>query len=275
MARMVNFLGYSVFPFACGGAGRVRLVLDARVDAAVALIGLAPAAAWDDPTQHQLPLSWDHGHTWLGTFFGSVRSPEATVSIFVCQDGAWSAGPVINPVPLCWGYLAQEYPWIKRFLVDRLQELADQMEPLGPGQRLKISSVYPRDPGVFPVVSVQIDSVAPASESVGRYINGGPDVLRRNRIRGTNYNMNASAVAWCDVPEERDKIAVWMGEAMEVLVEVLPEIGCLEPSASLEESEDFQTLGVPVFLATGRLNTSRWSSLTTAAPREYGLLISS
>ena len=268
---MVNFLGYSVAPFPCGGAGRVRVVLDGAVDAVVALIGLTPAAVWNDPTLLSVGLSLE-GADWRGVFFGACRSPESTVSIYVQQGGLWSAGPVISPVPLCWGYLATDFPWIKRFLVDRLQETADELMPLGAAQRLKISSVYPRDIGAFPVVSIQIDSVQPASESVGRISHASAD---GTKARGANYNLNASITAWCETPEDRDDIAVWLGSAMEVLIETLPHLGCLEPSANLEEAEDFQTLGVPVFLATARLHTSRWSVLVTPKSREYGLLISS
>jgi hypothetical protein len=95
------------------------------------------------------------------------------------------------------------------------------------------------------------------------------------KVRGTNYNMNVSAVAWCSIPEDRDDIAVWLGKAMEVMVEILPEIGCKEPSASMEEAEDFETLNVPLFVANAHLNTSLWSALTTPANHEFGLLISS
>ena len=269
---MVNFLGYSVAPFPSGGAGRVRVVVDAPVDGAIALVGLAPAAAWNDPTLLSLPLAIFDGNDWRGVFFGAAPSPESTVSIFVSQGGVWTAGPIITSVPLCWGYLAVDFPWIKRFLVDRIQEIGDQLMPLGASNRLKVSAVYPRDPGVFPVVSVQIDSVSPASESVGRIIGSLPD---GTKTRGTNYNMSISTVAWCDNPEDRDDIATWLGTAMEVLVAILPEIGCIEPSASLEEAEDFGTLDVPVFMATARLNTSRWSALVTPKSREYGLLVSS
>jgi hypothetical protein len=274
MARMVTFLGYSVLPFPCGGAGRVRVVLDSRVEAVVALVGIKPATAWDDATLPSVPLAWEEGHEWRGVFFGVSRSPEAYVSIFICQDATWSAGPVINPVPLAWAYLDQDFPWIKRFLVARLQEIADQGMPLGADRRLKISSAYPRDPGTFPAISVQLDAVQPASESVGRLISGGQDRADRTRVHGTNYNMNISAIAWCSYPEDRDDIAEWLGSAMEVLTEILPEIGCLEPSASLDESEDFETLKIPLFLATGRINTSRWSALKAPAPCEYGLIFS-
>jgi hypothetical protein len=149
------------------------------------------------------------------------------------------------------------------------------MEPLGPSKRLKVSTVFPRDAGVFPVLSVQIDSVDPASESLGRLISGGPDKAETKRVRGVNYNISISIVAWCNIPEDRDDIALWLGSAQEILVELLQEFGFLDPSANLSESEDFETLKVPLFLATGRVNTSRWSALTTAAPREYGQLISS
>ena len=266
---MATWTSYSIYPFPCGGAGRVRVLLPETVEAVVALVGVDAALVVGSPTHARVDLVPDStGLEWHTNFYGAIRS-EAVVSFFVKEAGVWTAGPVVEGVPLVWAFSGMDFPWVKRWVVDRLQEAALELAPLGSERSIKVSGAFPRDTGGFPIVTVQVDSVAPAGESVGRALSS---VGSLPTLRGTNYNLNLSVVAWAETPEDRDDMAVWLGNALECLIQTLPGIGCSEPSANLEESEDFQTLDVPVFLVTAHLNTSRWSLMATPNPPEYGLL---
>lgn len=268
----VTWTSYSVLPFAIGGAGRVRAVLGGDpVDAvaAVAVASSAPAPTSPDAVGvSRLDLVHIGGPgEWRGNFFGWSKS-SINIHFFAHTAAGWQ-GPKTIPAALPWRYTEADFPWIRPWVVDRLQEIADRLAPLGSGQRVKVSGVFPEDTVAFPIVTVQVDSVAPAGESIGRVMERHTD---GTIIRGTLYNLSFSVVAWTNTPEERDDLAAWMGQAMEVLVEILPAVECMEPSASIEESEDFQTLDVPTFLVTARLNTSRWSRLAAPPISEFGHL---
>ena len=265
----MTWRSYSVLPFRLGGAGRVRVVLDGSAEEVVALVGSTAAASASSVGYLRVDLALGRDQVWRSNFYGAVKSTEAVVSLFVKVAGVWEAGPVIDPVPLVWAYGPADFPWIKRWVVDRLQDLGAQLQPLGAEHPVKVSGAFPKDTGAFPIVTVQVDTVAPGGESIGRILERLED---GSILRGTLYNLSISIVGWGPTPEDRDDLAVWLGQSLEVLVELLPGVGCSEPSISLEESEDFQTLDVPAFLVTARLNTSRWSVLPSAALSESGLL---
>lgn len=258
-----SWVSYLVEPLHLVGAGRifVRMREDSvgEIEAVRALVGPAAAAGPDDPTCQAVELSIRTSGCMEGSgvFLGA---PEvAVVSFFHMAGGAWLAGPAIPNVPLAHDYSNVAFPWPKDWIVSEFQRLADHNNPLGPDRRLRVTGAFPRDPSTWPAITVQVDSIATSQLSVA-------DLLKRGIYpndgvnRGRCYGITLSAILWAGTPEDRDQIAPWMGGALEILTDIARVLGLQEPTFTLEESEDFETLKVPLFIVTARISGSAWST---------------
>lgn len=260
-------------PLAIGGAGRLTAtVLDAtgaKVRRVVVKVGPVPALAWDDPSALTVELFSKGQGRWSASFFGATQE-EVSVAWFAQTAQGWETGPVLPAVSLKPTFDVA-FPWLKGWLVDRLKEVVAVRSPFPGGKDLGITVAYPRSIQALPALNVQIDSIAPSAAVDG-------DRLSRDAYlggvqeEGRLYALNASLVGWCLAPEERDRLTRWLIEAMEVLLDAARHTEFLEPACSFEESEDFNTLEVPLFLVTARFSASALAVLRSPIATEWGHL---
>ncbi|MBI3131492.1 MAG: hypothetical protein HYZ13_09215 [Acidobacteria bacterium] len=257
-------------PLALGGAGHLTAVVrGAEVSRVIAKVGSVAALAWDDPSALTVELERKGRDRWGGSFFGGPRGNVA-VSWFAHLAGAWETGPVVLGASLAPSFEVQ-FPWLKAWLVDRLKDVAAFRPPFPGGKELGITVAFPRSLQALPALNVQIDGIAPSLSLAGDRI-GRDACLGGTQELGRLYAMNASLVGWCLAPEERDRLTRWLVEAMEVILDAARFTEFLEPACSFEESEDFNTLEVPVFLVTARFSASALAVFRSPVLSESGHL---
>lgn len=256
---------YFLEPLALGGAARfsasvVDPVSGLQADSVRAFIGPVAATSATDTNVQLMPVdlaSAPVGMPWIQTLFGAPRLPGLTLSWFASFGGVWEAGPVVTGVDLS-PQGTSEFPWILDWLVDRLQESA-QDRPLASNRNLLVRRTYPRDTTGWPMLSVQVDSVSPTGQMLGESEGA---AVGGTRDEGRVYSVSISLVGWCDQPEDRSLVGQWLIQSLTPILDVAAYAGMSEPSFTVEESEDFETIGVPAFLSTARftcLVESRWN----------------
>lgn len=271
---------YLVRPLLPGGAAEVStaILVDAgdTLQRAVAKVGVAPATAWDDPAALlvELPLgdTPGDGSEQQVAFYGAAASAAAVVSFFAqTAQGGWIAGPVVQPVDLTAHYDSQ-FPWIKKLVIGLLQQLVAENPPALPtGRVLDIKGAFPRDTKALPRLTVQLSSCTPSEQVIGD--SEASPLLRGQTARRTRgYTVTLDLLAWMPEPEMRDAVGQWLGGACMVLVETLEYFGVQNPTFTLQESEDFEVLGVPTFLVTGSFTGTVWTNLSFPVPTPVGHL---
>lgn len=275
----ITFDTYLVRPLLLGGTGQVQTAVSVSGDTLkriVVKLGAAPAPAWDDPTmatvEVPLGLTPGDGSMLYATFTKALATNAVVASWFAeLETGGWVAGPVVTGIDLTCKYTAA-FPWLKPSVIDLLRQAAvDSAPELQDGRSLSIRSAFPRDSHSLPCLSVQITAVPTGVQLVGDSDEGESQAGKiARKVRG--YNITVDIISWTDNPEERDVIAPWLGGALSALVDTLPYFGAHEPTFSINESEDFDSLKVPVFLVTGSVNFTAFSDLTYPVPTSYGHL---
>ncbi len=271
---MAEWRSYLAEPLPLGGAAKLYATFGAGIPLrVVAVIAPAPATAFDDPSGQLYDLVKKPNGSWSASAFGALRG-VATISWFTfewdkdAQADIWKAGPVVPNVPLDWTYTSQEFPWGKPWVVARLQEVQAQTPPLG-DRPLTITGAFPRATAALPCLSVQVTSLSPASAVVGDLKNSGV-LVGSDRSRTRQYTTTINLIAWAETPEDRDLLAPWLGQAMEVLVDAARFAGIEAPDFSIQESEDYEVAGVPLFLVTATLTFTAWSCQSAPVPTGYG-----
>jgi hypothetical protein len=275
----VTFDTYLVRPLLPGGTGQLQTAVTVTGDVlerVVVKIGLAPAASHDDPllATVEIPLgdAPGNGDLCYAAFMKAVASDVAVATWFAkLTTGGWVTGPVVDSIDLTPKYTAY-FPWLKPKVIDLIQQINDEKPPaFRQGRELTIRGAFPRDGFGLPAMSVQFTAVPTGVQLIGDTDSSGTIVGEvKHWARG--FNVTVDLVSWSDQPEERDVIAEWLGGALMVLVETLPFFGASEPTFSINESEDFESLKTPAFLVTGSLNFSVWSDLTSPVLNSYGHL---
>jgi hypothetical protein len=275
----VAFDTYLVRPLLTGGSGQIQTAMRVTGDVlerVVVKIGGAPAASVDDPllVSVEIDLGDNPGDGSLryATFHKALADADVVASWFAkLTTGGWVAGPIVDSIDLTAKY-SSNFPWLKTQIIDLLQQIQEERPPAFRQNRaMTIRGAFPRDSFGLPAMSVQLTTTPSGAQLIG-------DTDRVGTLTGQpkhwarGFNATVDIIAWTDQPEERDVIAEWLGGALMVLVETLPFFGAAEPTFTINESEDFESLKTPAFLVTGTLNFSVWSDLTSPVPTSYGHL---
>lgn len=257
----------TIDPLPIGGAARFQAKIDGATSVLV-VVGTSTVLNPDSLPLDSVALPLQSGtRGWAGTIWGAHAATK--VSWFAkTGSGPWTVGPV-DAITLPFNYEA-EFPLPVGWIVDRISDYAIGCPPLH-SREFAISQAYPRDTAGWPMASVQVDDISTSSQVIHNLLNG--RMVGGKRQVGSAYNVTFSVVCWCATPEDRRAITPWLAGALEALRHcalVHPDL--YEPSFTLSESEDFQTLGVPAFLATARFSTTVWSSLLIPETPPIGLV---
>lgn len=263
---------YLTTPLAIGGAATFYGQVGPNVEAVRVIIGsgAAPSAEVDDPSFSVNDLSLSSG-AWRGTAWGMSRVGGLTASWFakVPDDGGiWVEGPVVEMVDLTPDW-ATGLAWFPDWVTDRLQEMADTNPPFL-SKSITIRRSFPRDVVGWPTVSVQLDSLAPSAQVIGDFLGASGAVVGSSKEKGRILAMTVSIVGWSATPEDRSRLGVWLGGAVGLLADMGRYAGLIEPSWSMEESEDFDTLQIPAFLVSARINAQVRVNLSTTVRSGVG-----
>jgi hypothetical protein len=223
---------------------------------AVAVLVADAQVAWGDPAAVRVDLPL--GMNGLA-FQDGLKAGPVVVSFFAQITTGWVAGPVVA-LDLTKDWTAQfEYPKIQ--VVDTLQQIERDIQPLGPDLRLEIRGSYPRDDVPMPCVSVQFES-SPQSQ---RLLADSAQALDATTLEcRLPWNVTLTQQMWCETPEDRDSLAPWFQSAMTALMLLAPFRNFAEPSFQLQESEDFSRALTekPLFILAGTLSGTVWSKFT-------------
>lgn len=275
----ITFGTYLVRPLLPGGTGQIQTSASVSGDTlkrVVVKIGATAASSWDDPAMAtvDVPLgdAPGDGSMLYATFTKALASTAAVASWFAeLETEGWVSGPVVSGIDLTCKYTAA-FPWLKSTIIDLLKQASvDNAPALQDDRQLAIRSAFPRDSHAVPCLSVQVTAVPTGVQLVGDSDMEEPQAGQIAR-KARGYNITADIISWTDNPEERDVIAPWLGGALMALVDTLPFFGAHEPTVSVNESEDFESLKVPAFLVTGSLNFTAFSDLSFPVPTSYGHL---
>lgn len=275
-----TWVTYLLLPLAIGGAG--RLTAEVRPETGKALTAVrvfaGPVAATGatdaNPALSRVDLESSPDSPWLANLWGAPQAAGQVLTWFCAQDGTWEAGPVVAGVDLS-SFWDARFPWAPEWIVARLQEVAAAHPPLPAGKPLRVSRAFPRDTATWPMLNVQVDSLAPTGEMIGnlRRSTGDTVVPAKGKALGRIWQAQLSLNAWCGAPEERSLLAPWLGAALELLLEMGKAEGWKSPTFTLHESEDFATLAVPAFLVTANLSLTLESTLQIPNRTGYGHLV--
>jgi len=264
---------YFLKPLAFGGAA----LLTARAEDAATLVpatavrafvGPVPAVSETDanPDLVSVDLAVGSDGTWWSHLWGAPRVSGLVVTWFCQIGGVWTLGPTVTGVDLT-TQGSSEFPWVLDWIVDRLQEMAADL-PLPGTKALAIRRTYPRDVTGWPMLSVQLDSLSPAAQFIGE----SQGVVGSSLNEGRIYSATLSLVGWTDKPEDRSRVGQWVAEAMDILLDLAPHAGMSEPSFTIEESEDFETVGVPAFLVNSRFTCQLESRRSIPVRSGFGFI---
>lgn len=274
MGVTATFDTYLIRPLLQGGTGQVQTAVRGQgIERVVVKIGASAASAWDDATMKtiEIPLgdTPGDGSMCYAAFSQALASEQAVASWFVKLSTGWQAGPVVQGIDLTSKY-SGAFPWLKGTIIDLLKQgVIDNPLHLNDNRTFQVRSAFPRDSHALPVMSVQVTAVPTGVQVVGDASSSGLKVGQQVRkVRG--YNVTVDMIAWTDQPEEREEIAPWLGSTCLAVIETLPFFGAHEPTFTLNESEDFETLKVPIFLVTGTINFTAFSDLSYPVPTCYG-----
>jgi len=275
----LNWNNVEVLPLAIGGAALVYVQMDSATPYTTVRVfaGLrAPTSALDagtDLVQVDIGAPTNQALGARGTFWGAPATVGVRVKFYgLTPLGAWEIGPLFAGVSLVPSF-AVDFPWSPDWVVARLAEIAINLPPFTNGKPLRVTRAFPRDTHSWPAVNVQVDAMNPAGTIVGDYASGantaaspGP-VLSYSKVR--LYGLTLSITGWCGTPEERSLLGRWMGTALEVVLDAAAAIGWPDPSPSLRETEDFETLPVPAFLVNAGLTVTVQATLNATLPSSY------
>lgn len=266
-----SWLTYVLQPLAIGGAGQLQVEIRPTAGAAItairALIGPVAAASYDDPNPLLVRVEFSLRPTgvMLASAWGMPKAPGQFVTWWVAEDGVWAAGPVTTSVDLSPHWIA-EFPWAADWIVARLNDALSEHLPFSGDRMLRVTRAYPRDTSAWPMLNVQVDSMHPAGEFLGQLRRVTESTVKKGRL----WQASISLVGWCSTPEDRSSLARWLGGAMELLCSMGGFEGWVNPSFTLSETEDFETLGIPAFLITASLTVTLESNLQSLVTTGYG-----
>jgi hypothetical protein len=112
------------------------------------------------------------------------------------------------------------------------------------------------------MLTVQVDQISPSGSLLGESEGAPIPTVGSLLAEGRVFSLGLSLVGWASTPEDRSLITPWLVEALTPLLDVAAYAGMSEPSFSVSESEDFETVGVPAFISTASWNCqieSRWA----------------
>jgi hypothetical protein len=270
-----SFDTYLIRPLLTGGMGYIQAAVSGDVKRVVAKIGTAPAASWDDPTLStvEIPLGDTPGDGTMRdiAFSEGPVTDSAVVTFFAETTSGWQLGPIVEGIDLSSHFIAN-FPWFKPLLIQTLQRLEQTNPPqLQDGRRLAVRGAFPRDTKALPRCSVQISAMPSGISVIGNDEDSG-NVIGSKAHKTRGYSISVDVIIWSDQPEERDILASWLADALLVVEDTIAYFGAQEPSSSVSEGEDFETLKAPIFLVTGSVNFTAWSSLSFPVPTSYGHL---
>ncbi len=258
---------YFLEPLAVGGAARLTASVQDAVSGAlpaavVCFVGPVAATGAQDtnPALVSMQLSPDPTGGWSASLFGAPRAAGLTVSWFASFGGVWAQGPVVTGVDLSTGSVPSVL-WVLDWIVDRLQEFSAD-HPLAPNRTLVVRRTYPRDTTGWPMLSVQVDQISNAGSLLAESEGAPSPLAGASMVEGRIFQVAFSFIGWSSIPEDRSFITPWLAEAFTLLIGILGYVGLSEPTFNIEESEDFETLGVPAFISTAHLTgqiESRWT----------------
>lgn len=259
-----------ILPNALAGAGRaIADLAPAQPTEVRALIGTAPAVDQNDPSCFRVDVPADTLDT---LFWGAPGLTNLTVSWFAKINGTWEAGPVDTGLDLPNRYQNAKFPWPKPWIITVLQTLAKTLPPWL-DKPLRVTGAFARDPQTWPALVVQVDEISHADEIVGDSM-AGAAVVGDSEILGRHKSIRASLIGWCQTPEDRDDLVVWLGTAIQVLAHQAAFYGIENPSYGISESEDMEgALGVPVFIAQANFAGTRWASIEVPLHNGVGALM--
>ena len=275
----LSFDTYLVRPLLPGGTGQIQTAIKVSGDVlerVIVKLGATAAAHWNDAAfaTVEIPLGITPGDGSMRyASFTQALATDAVVAKWFAKltTGGWVAGPAVANIDLTSKYSAA-FPWLKTTIIDLLRQLALEAPPsLQDGRSLAVRGAFPRDSFGLPAMSVQLTAVPTGIQSIGD-ADEIPNLAGQTARKARGYNVNVDIISWTDQPEEREIIAPWLGSALTVLADTLPYFGAHEPTFSVNESEDFETLKVPAFLVTGSLNFTAFSDLSYPVPTSYGHL---
>jgi hypothetical protein len=188
-----------------------------------------------------------------------LPSPVCVVSWFTRTATGWKPGPVRTGIDTAPNWDAA-FPYPKIWVVDMLQQLERETQPLGADKVLAIRSAYPRDQFPLPCISVNFEAAPIGPQLVGDVAaNLGPQRIKE----GKGWAITISVILWSDTPEERDSLVPWLGRVSQALVHLAPYQQITEPNYNITENEDFSggKLEIPLFIAMSQITGTCWSRL--------------
>lgn len=262
---------YFLEPLAIGGAGLLTAVVVDPVSLAPAgairaFLGPVAAVSEVDPNTAliSVDLALQPTQVWNAHVWGAPRTTGQVISWFAKMAGVWVKGPIISAVDLTTKGTS-DFPWVLDWLVDRLQEIAADRAFL-PSKFLQIRRTYPRDITGWPMLSVQLDGLTPT----GQFLGESEGIDGTSRTEGRIFMATLSIVGWTEKPEDRSRVGQWLMEALSIVLDVASHAGLSEPSFTLNESEDFETLGIPAFLVNASLTCQLESRRSLPTRSGYG-----
>lgn len=271
----VAFNIYTVRPLLPGGTGQIQTAFVGNdVERMVVKLGASAAASWDDASMKTVEITLGEtpgdGSLCIATFTQALAAENVVASWFYKLSTGWESGPVVSGIDLRCKYSAA-FPWLKGTIIDLLRQGAvDNPPELPDGRVFQIRSAFPRDSHALPVMSVQVTAMPTGIQFVGDAGDDNSQLYGKTVTQGRGYNVTVDMVAWTDQPEEREILAPWLGGVCLSLMETMPYFGAHDPTFTINESEDFETLKVPIFLVTGTINFSAFSKLSFPMPTNYG-----
>lgn len=261
-------------PLPIGGAGRcsAHVYSDSGgvVEAVAAVLAPAPGSTPSSPPldgavlQLNPPLG---GGLWLGTFWDAHGCTSC--SWFAKVGGVWVPGPVdACALPFV---LDSDLPLPLKWVVSRVRDFAAGRPPFA-GKDFVISGSYPRDVSAWPMASCQVDDISLVGQVTRNLLaSTGSMVGSDTSVFGSAYNVTVSITCWCATPEDRTVLTSWLACALEAVRLCAASFDDFAtPTFSLSESEDFETLGIPAFLAVGRITGTVWSRVSAPVSQTSG-----
>jgi hypothetical protein len=265
---------FLLVPLAIGGAAELTAEVvppaGATLTAVRALVGAAPAADQDDPTLAPVDLPVAPMETVIA--WKLPASDAQVVSWFAeFSPGGWQAGPVVEGVDLRPGFDTDLNAPLRWFL-DRLKGL-HAASPFLPDGRFEFREAYPRDVNGFPLGAVLVNQISPLPGPLNDMEGvDGPQVGDLRRY-GRIHHVQMSCRAWFATPEERILGFNWLVKHIPIIAFFSSKAGFMEPTWHVVQEEDFESFGVPTFIAQATFEADIHCTFSTSIRTGYGRVL--